>query len=57
MIYYLLPEWGLGVSFAGENTLGKLVVEGICLIAVVCDWFVIYSQGGSANVFSFVCRD
>ena len=32
-----------GVSFAGEYR-GKLVVEGICLIAVVCDWFVIYSQ-------------
>ena len=35
----------------------ELVIEGICLIAVVCDWFVIYSQGGDANVFSFVCLD
>ena len=51
MIYYRN-----GVSFAGEYR-GKLVVEGICLIAVVCDWFVIYSQGGNANVFSFVCLD
>ena len=51
MIYYRN-----GISFAGEYR-GKLVVEGICLIAVVCDWFVIYSQGGNANVFSFVCLD
>ena len=51
MIYYRN-----GVSFVGEYR-GKLVVEGICLIAVVCDWFVIYSQGGNANVFSFVCLD
>ena len=51
MIYYRN-----GVSFAGEYS-GKLVVEGICLIAVVCDWFVIYSQGGNANVFLFVCLD
>ena len=36
---------------------GKLVVEGICLIAVVCDWFIIYSQGWNANVFCFVCLD
>ena len=36
---------------------GKLAVEGICLIAVVCDWFIIYSQGWDANVFSFVCLD
>ena len=43
MIYYRN-----GVSFAGEYR-GKLVVEGICLIAVVCDWFVIYSQGGNAD--------
>ena len=28
-----------GVSFVGEYR-GQLVVEGICLIAVVCDWFV-----------------
>ena len=47
MIYYRN-----GVSFAGEYR-GKLVVEG----AVVCDWFVIYSQGGNADVFSFVCLD
>ena len=51
MIYYRN-----GVSFAVEYR-GKLVVEGICLIAVVCDWFVIYSQGGNADVFSFVCID
>ena len=51
MIYYRN-----GVSFVGEYR-GKLVVEGICLIAVVCDWFVIYSQGGNANVFSFVYLD
>ena len=44
------------VSFAGEYR-GKLVVECICLIAVVCDVFIIYSQGGNANVFSFVCLD
>ena len=31
---------GMGVSFAGEYR-GKRVVEGICLIAVVCDWFII----------------
>ena len=36
---------------------GKLVVVGICLIAVVCDWFIIYSQGGDADVFSFACLD
>ena len=51
MIYYRN-----GVSFAGEYR-GKLVVEGICLIAVVCDWFIIYPQGWDANVFSFVCLD
>ena len=44
------------VSFAGEYR-GKLAVEGICLIAVGCDWFIIYSQGWDANVFSFVCLD
>ena len=38
MIYYRN-----GVSFAGEYR-GKLVVEGICLIAVVCDWFVNSAQ-------------
>ena len=51
MIYY----WN-GVSFNGEYR-GKLIVEGISLIAVVYDWFIIYSQGGNANVFSFVCLD
>ena len=51
MIYYRN-----GVSFAGEYR-GKLAVEGICLIAVVCDWFIIYSHGWDANVFSFVCLD
>ena len=51
MIYY----WNR-VSFAGEYG-GKLVVEGICRIAVVCDWFIIYYQGVNANVFSFVCLD
>ena len=49
----ILLEW---VSFAGEYK-GKLVVGSICLIAVVCDWFIINSQGGNANVFSFVCLD
>ena len=37
-----------------NTALGKLAVEGICLIAVVCDWFIIYSEGWDANVFSFV---
>ena len=41
---------GNGESFAGEYR-GKLDVDGICLIAVVCDWFIIYSQGGNSNVF------
>ena len=45
-----------GISFAGDYRY-KLVVDGICLIPVVCDWFIIYSQGGNANVFSFVCLD
>ena len=44
------------VSFAVEYR-GKLVVEGICFIAVVCYWFIIYSQGWNANVFSFACLD
>ena len=35
----------------------EVVVEGICLIAVVCYWFIIYSQGGNDNVFLFVCND
>ena len=48
MIYYRN-----GLSFAGEYR-GKLAVEGSCLIAVVCDWFIIYSQGWDANVFSFL---
>ena len=25
--------------------------------ALVCDWFIIYSQNWDANVFSFVCLD
>ena len=50
----LSPEWC--ISFAGEYR-GNLVVEGICLIAVVCDWFIIHSQDGNANVCSFVCLD
>ena len=51
MIYYRN-----GVSFAGEYR-GKLVVEGICLIAVVCDWFVIYSQGGNViDIYILICN-
>ena len=46
-----------GMGYLSLVNRGKLVVEGICLIAVVCDWFIIYSQGGYANVFSFVYLD
>ena len=45
-----------GETFAGEYR-GKLAVEGICLIVVVCDWFIIDSQGWDANVFSLVFLD
>ena len=43
-----------GMGYLSLVNRGKLVVEGICLIAVVCDWFIIYSLGGNAHVFSFV---
>ena len=47
---------GMGyLSLVNTEVGPKLAVEGICLIAVVCDWFIIYSQGWDANVFSFVC--
>ena len=46
-----------GMGYLSLVNRGKLADEGIFLIAVVCDWFIIYSQGGNANVFSFVCLD
>ena len=57
VFYYLMPSSGHGLSLLVETRKTVLAVEGICLIAVVCDWFIIYSQGWDANVFSFVCLD
>ena len=39
------------------NTKVNWLLRAFAFIAVVCDWFIIYSQGGNANVFSFVCLD
>ena len=45
--------WGVACHLVHRGQIsakiGKLVVEGICLIVVVCDWFIIYSQDGNAN--------
>ena len=46
---------GMGYLSLVNTALGKLVVEGICLITVVRDWSISHSQGWDANVFSFVC--
>ena len=48
----LSPEWE---SSAGEYRC-KLVVEGICLIAVDCNWCIIYSQGRTKETVCILGR-
>ena len=45
---------GDGVFFLGKYRT-KLVVKGICFIAIIFYWMVVHLQCGNANVFSFIC--
>ena len=45
---------GDGVIFLGKYRT-KLVVKGICFIAIIYYWLVVHSKCGNANVFSIIC--
>ena len=45
---------GGGVIFLGKYRT-KLVVNGICFIAIIYYWLVVHSKCGNANVFLFSC--
>ena len=45
---------GDGVHLLGKYRT-KLVVKGICFIAIIYYWLVVHSKCGNANVFLFIC--
>ena len=47
---------GDGVDFLGKHG-AELVVKGICLVAIICDYLAMCLQCRDANDFSFVCFD
>ena len=44
------------MDFLGKHG-AELVVKGICLIAIICDYLAICCNVGDTNAFSFVCFD
>ena len=49
-------KFGDGVDFLGKHG-AELVVMGICLVAIICDYLAICLQSRDVNAFSFVCFD
>ena len=46
---------GMGYLSLVNTEVNWLLMEFALSRSLNCDWFIIYPQGGNANVFSFVC--